>query len=144
MFLSIGDGYLGEFLELHRGSQAPFHVSRGNVEFLLRCCSRKRLHLALRGASCGFSRVVPANLGFLLSCNGELRDPLVFSGILSSCEGRLRLHLTRCKGLGPHLELTRDPQGSSPFLTWISGFLWRFNRGVTLPVELRKGTCAFS
>ena len=30
----------------------------------------------------------------------------------------------RCLGRGPHLELRLEPQGSSPVLTWISGFLW--------------------
>ena len=48
MFLSSGDGYLGDLPELHQGCQVPFHVSRGNVGFLLRHCSGKGSHLRLR------------------------------------------------------------------------------------------------
>ena len=33
------------------------------------------------------------------------------------------------RGLGPHLELRRETQGSSPALTGILGFLWRFHWG---------------
>ena len=36
---------------------------------------------------------------------------------------------SRCRGIWPHLELRLEPQGSSPVLTWISGFQWSFNRG---------------
>ena len=56
-FLSNGDGYLGDLLELHQGYQVPFHISRGNVGFLSRHCSGKGPHLALRGESRGCSRV---------------------------------------------------------------------------------------
>ena len=77
MFLSSGDGYVRELLELPKGCQVPLRGSRGNVGFLSRLCSGKGPHLALRGESPGFSRVAAGNLGFLLSCDGELRDPLV-------------------------------------------------------------------
>ena len=56
-FLSSGDGYVGELLELPKGCQVPFRGSRGKVGFLSRCCSGKGPHLALRGESPGFSRV---------------------------------------------------------------------------------------
>ena len=83
-------------------------------------------------------------MGFLSSCDGDLRDPIVLpqesqvsvrvvrdlSGFLSS----------QCRGIGPHLELRLEPQGSSPVLTWISGFLWSFNRGVRLHLVWRHGT----
>jgi len=39
---------------------------------------RKGPHLALRGESPGFSRVVAGKLGFLSSSDRDLRDPLVF------------------------------------------------------------------
>ena len=42
------------------------------------------------------------------------------SGFLSS----------RFSGIWPHLGLRPEPQGSSPVLTWILGFLWSVNRGV--------------
>ena len=53
-----------------------------------------------------------------------------FSGFLSS----------RCRGIGPHLELRPEPQGASSVLTWISGFLWSFNRGVRPHLVQRLGT----
>ena len=55
---------------------------------------------------------------------------------------------SHCRGRGLHLELSPEPQGYSPVLTWISGFLWSFHRGVGLvscgdmqdcsPLELEK------
>ena len=47
--------------------QVPFRVSRGNVGFPLRCCSRKGPQLALRGEYHGFSQVAAGNMGFLSS-----------------------------------------------------------------------------
>ena len=134
MFLSSGDGYVAEILKLPQGCQGPFRGSRVKVRFLFRSRSGKRPHLALRGESLGFSRVVAANLGFLSSYDEDLRDPLVWpqespvsmrvarglSGFLSS----------QCLVLGPHLELWQKPQCSPSMLTWISGFLLNFNNGV--------------
>ena len=77
MFLSSGDGYVGELLELHQGCQGPFLGSRGKVGFLSRRFSGKGPHLALRGESPGFARVAAGNLGFLLSYGRDLRDLLV-------------------------------------------------------------------
>ena len=112
--------------------------------YLSRCCSGKGPHLTLRGESCGFPRGLAGTLGFLSSCDGDLRDLLVLpqerqvsiwvvrglSGFLSS----------RCRSIGPHLSLRLEPQGSSPVLTWISGFLWSFNRGVRPCLVWRHGT----
>ena len=52
-----GDGYLGDLPELHQGCQVPFCISRGNMGFLLRHCSGKGPHLALREESRGCSQV---------------------------------------------------------------------------------------
>ena len=76
VFPLSGDGYLRELAELQKGCQVPFRVSWGNVEFLSRHCSGKEPHLALRGGSRGFSGVVVGSLGFLLSFDADLRDPL--------------------------------------------------------------------
>ena len=76
MFLSSGHGYVGELLELPK-VQVPFRGSRGKVGLLLRHCSGKGPHLALRRESPGFSRVAAGNLGFLSSCDGGLGDPLM-------------------------------------------------------------------
>ena len=74
MFLSSGDGYVGELLELPQGCQGPFRGSRGKIGFLSRCLSPKGPHLALRRESPGFSRVAAGDLGFLLSYDRNLTD----------------------------------------------------------------------
>ena len=131
MFYLSGDGYVGELLELHPGCHGSIPGSGRKVGFLSRRCSRKGPHLALRGESPGFSRVAAGNFGFLSSYGVDLRDLPVLrqessvsrqfamglSGFLSSW----------CRVLSPHLELRREPQGSSLVLTKILGFRWSFN-----------------
>ena len=63
------------------------------------------------------------------------------SCLLSNCEGHLRIPPRQCRGIGPHLELRPEPQGSSPILTWISGFLWSFNRESGLVLCLDMELC---
>ena len=72
----VGTGISG-IAEFQKGCQESFLVSRGNVGFLLRHCSGKGSHLALRGESRGFSLVAAGSLGFLLRCDAHLRDLLV-------------------------------------------------------------------
>ena len=93
----------------------------------------ERASSCVEGRIRGFPRGLAGIWGFLSSCDVDLTDPLVLpqesqvsvrvvrdlSGFLSS----------QCRGIGPHLELRLEPQGSSPVLTWISGFQWSFNRG---------------
>ena len=62
------------------------------------------------------------------------------SGILWSLEGPLGLHWVWCNGRRPQLELRREPQGSSPFLTSIAGSLQSINRRVRPRLVLRNGT----
>ena len=160
MFLSSGDGYVGELLDLHQGCQEPFRGSRRKVGYLSRCCSRKGPHFTLRGESPFFPRVAGRNLGFLSNYDWDLRDPLVLpqespvtmrvarglSGFLSS----------QCCDLGPHLELRMEPhvltsadmdlgvpmefsqgsKASSRVETCKSAFLSSCNSSVRLPVGL--------
>ena len=107
------------------------------VGFFSRCCSGKGPHLALRGESPGFSRVATLKFVFLLSYNGNLRDlrdlhglPQESSVSMWIARGHSRFLCSRCQVLCPHLELRPEPRCSSPLLTWISVFLWRFNRAV--------------
>ena len=136
VFLSSGDGYVGELLELHPGCQGPFRDSRGRVGFLSRRHSRKGPHLALRGESPSFSRVAAGKLGFLLSYDGDLRDLLVLPQVsqvsMRVTRGLLGFISSRCWVLGPNLDLRPEPQVSSLVLTWVSGFLWSLNSGVRL------------
>ena len=53
--VSIRDVYVGELLELPQGCQGPFPGSSVKVGFLLRRCSGKGPHLALRAESPSFS-----------------------------------------------------------------------------------------
>ena len=144
MFLSSGFGYVGEFPKLHQGCQVPFHVSGGNVVFLSRHCFGKGPHLALRGESRGFSRVRAVGLGFLSSCDGDFRDPLVLPQKIQVsfrvARGRLGFLSSWCRGLEPHLELRQETQGSSPALTEISGFHWTFHWGARSRLVLGHGT----
>ena len=135
MFLPSGDRYLGGLPKLHKRCQIHFCVSRGNLVFLYRHCSGKGPHLTLRGKSPGCSRVVAGNLGFLSSYDGDLRYTFLlpqenqFSMLVG--KGISLFLFCQCQGLGPHLELRSEPQGSSPGLAWILGFLWSFNKAVS-------------
>ena len=92
----------------------------------------------------GFSLVAAGSLGFLLSCDGDLREPFVLpQGIQASyrvARGILELISRRCRGIGPHLVLRRETPFSSPVVTGILGFLSSFNRGVRARLILRHGT----
>ena len=118
----------------------------------------------------GISRSFPIcsrKLWFPSSCDGDLREFLMVPmgsqesfGVVRALSGFL---WGRCNGRGPHLQLRREPQGSSPVLTWISGcvqfqtgsqvstcveawnsaFLSSCQRGFRPPVELNWGPGAF-
>ena len=160
--------YLWDHPELHNGCRVPFGVSRRNVGFLLRHCSGKGPHLALRGELRGFSRVVAGSLGFLLSCDGDLRDPLVASeksGLFSSCEGLVGIPLewllanramfrgqsvnsiflsSGDRDLGLPVKVQLGSQAVSGVEAWNAAFLWSCKRGVRPPVKFRWGIWAFS
>ena len=63
---------------LYKWSLSSFPVLKGNLELLSMCCRERGSHLAFKGESRGFSRVAVETLGFFLSYDGELRDPLKF------------------------------------------------------------------
>ena len=92
------DGNVGELSGSHQGCQVPLRPSRRNVGLLLRCCSQKVLHLAMKGKPRGFSRV---EAGFS-NYNGEFRMPLVLAqgspSFNSSCEGELGIDLESLQG----------------------------------------------
>ena len=126
VFLSSGDGYVRELLELHQGCQGPFRGSIRKVGFLSRRCSEKGPHLVLRGESPGISRVAAGNLGIFSSYDGDLRDTFVLPQE-SQVSMRVAKDLSgffssQWQVLGPHLELSPEPQCSSPALTRSPGF----------------------
>ena len=143
MFLSSGEGYVGELLELHQGCQGPFEAQERRWDFS-RDATLKRASSRIEGKSPGFSRITAGNLGFFLSYIWYLRDPLVLPQesqvpmrIVRGLSGFLS---RRCRGLGPNLELSPEPQFSSSVLTWISEFPWSFNRGVRPHLVWRHGS----
>ena len=132
VFLLSGDGYVGEVLELHQGCQRPFRGIRGKVGFLSSRLSGKGSHLTLRGEYTGCTRIGAGNLGFLYSCNRDLRDPIMLSQespvSMRVARGLSEFLSSRCRGPGPNIQFRSEPQASTAVLMWISGFLWSFNR----------------
>ena len=83
------------------------------------------------------------SLGFLLSCDGHLREPRVLPQgchvsfqVVRVCVGLLS---SLCWRIGPHLELRWETQGYFPVSTGISGFLSCFNRGGRPHLVFRHG-----
>ena len=116
----------------------PFRISRGNVGFLLKCCSRKGSNLVMTGEPRGFSRVAA---GFS-SYDRELRDPLVlaqgspiFIWIVRGSWGLLSSH---CRANRPHLDLCPETPCSSPVATGISVLHSRFTQGVRPHLEWKQ------
>ena len=133
VFLSCGDTYVGELLELPQGCQGTFRGSRGKVKFLSRCHSGKGPYLALRRVSLGFSRVAAGILWFFSTYDRDLRDALLLPQESPVCIRVVRglgILSSHCWGRSPHLELRLEPQGSSLVPTWITGFLCSFHREI--------------
>ena len=126
-----------------REVQCPFKLLRG-----MRHCSRitkgNRASRCFEGGisryllSCGKKPCVPS------TCDNQFRELLrVPMGSQEYCgvgRGLSVLHWVWCVGRGPHLELRREPQGSSPVLTWVSGCVCRFKQGVRSRLVWRHGT----
>ena len=129
MFLSSGDVYLRELLELPEWYRDPFMLKREAV-ISLKILQQKRAPSSVEEIIFWvvffFFRVGAGNLEFLSTYDWDLRNLLVLpqesqvsmrvarglSGFLSS----------RSQGRGLHLELRLEPQVSCPVLTWISAY----------------------
>ena len=132
MFLSSGDGYVGELLELPQGCQRPFRGSRGKVGFLSRHRSRKWPHLTLRGESPAFlelrqetwgpSRVTMGTSGTRSCCLRKVQFP-------ASCEGPLWIPLQSIPG----------PRSSSGVEAGTSGLLSSADMDLGIPMEFQRG-----
>ena len=134
-FVSSGDGYVGELLELQQGCEGPFGSSRVSCELP-------------RDASAEMGLIWPGGENLLdvlelqqvlWTYDGDLRDPLC--GLRkgqSPCEflGGLSGFLScRCWGLRSCVESVPEPAHSSPVLTWILGYFWSLPRGVRPRLE---------
>ena len=118
---------------MHNGCQVPFLISRGNVGFLLRCCSGKGPHLSMTGEPRGFSRVVA---GF--SCSSLLAQGSPIS--IRVAWGSWGLLSSHCRANRPHLGLCSETPCPSPMVTGISWFHSRFTQGVKPHLEWKQRT----
>ena len=129
---------------LPQGSEVSFRVARGKAGLLSSHCRGMGSHLALMGETRGVSLVAAGSFEFLLICNGEFREPLVLpQGSRASfliARGTSGFFSSRCRGIGPHLDLMQVTQGSSLVATVILGFLLSFIRGVRHQLMLKRGT----
>ena len=89
-FISSGECYLGDPLELHKWSQVSFRISRGNSGLLSNHCRGIGPHLELRQGAQVSSPVATGISVFLSSFSMEVRPHLGFrhenSTFLSSCK----------------------------------------------------------
>ena len=119
---------------LPQGSEVSFRVARGKAGLLSSHCRGMGSHLALMGETRGVSLVAAGSFEFLLICNGEFREPLVLpQGSRASfliARGTSGFFSSRCRGIGPHLDLMQVTQGSSLVVKEILGFLLSLIRGV--------------
>ena len=76
--LWVVTGTSGNLLCFLKGVRPPFKMRGGNSGLLLSHYRGIRHHLALKGESCGFSRVAAGSLTFLSSYDRELRECLMF------------------------------------------------------------------
>ena len=142
-FLSRYHGEIREPLVLPQESQVSIRVARVSLGVLWSQGRGIRPHFTWTGESPCVSRVAAGSVGSLkLPWGPEGASHVVSgkSGIHMCCEGPLGIPLELSRGLGPHLNLRREMQGSSPALTGFSGLLWRFHLGVRRHLLLGHGT----
>ena len=167
LFLSSGDGYVWELLELPQGCQGPFRGWRVKVGFLKR--PQRRASSRVEGRNSWFSSSWDRKLGVPLELRrgpqGPARVASGKSSLHSSSEGPLRIPLhsvrgprfssgvyTRTSGflssadmdLGVPTEFEQGSQVSSPMETCNTALLSSWKISVRLPVELTLGSAVFS
>ena len=129
-FLSSGEGYFGELLELQLGFEGPFVSSRRLLISLERprriwATSRLEGRTSWIFSSCSWSSRLTTwtsetRSGGLMKGQSPCKLLLGFSGFL----------YRRCRGLRPCVESVPEPEDSSPLPTWIFGDFWSLPRGV--------------
>ena len=134
-FLSSGEGYFGELLELQLGFEGPFVSSRClmiSLETPHRIWATSRLEERTSWifSSCSWS-------SRLTTCTSETRSGGLMKGESPSklLVGFSGFHSRRCRGLRPCVELLPQPEDSSPVPTWIFGDFWSLPRGVRPRLE---------
>ena len=134
-FLSSGDGYVGELLELQQGLKDPLEVPRLGV-ISLETAQRKWASSRLEEktswifSSCGrCSRLTTGTSGTLSGGLRKGQSPSELLGGLTGFQSR------RCQGLRPCVESVPEPEDSSSVLTWILGYFCSLTRGVSPRLE---------
>ena len=131
-FLSSGDGYVGELLELQQGCEEPFGSSRGLGVISHESPQRKWASSRLEGrtswifSSCGRSSRLTMGTSGIRS--GGLRKGQSPCELLGGIWGFLS---SRCWGLRSCVESVPEPEDSCPVLTWIVGYFWSLPSGVS-------------
>ena len=142
-FLLSYDGEIREPFVLPQGIPVPIPLA-GKRGIALQSWRGNRASIRAEG---GISRSFPIcgrKLWVPSSCDGDLRELLMVPmgsqesfQVVRSLSGFL---WGWCNGRGPHLQLRREPQGSSPFLTLIAGSLQCWNRRFRPHPVLSNGT----
>ena len=134
-FLSSGEGYFGELLELQLGFEGPFVSSRRLLISLkmphrIWAISRLEGRTSWIFSSCGrCSRLKMATTKIRSGGLRKGQSPCELHGGLSGFPSR------RCRGLRPFVESVPEPEHSSPVLTWILRRFWSLPRGVSPRLE---------
>ena len=115
-FIELHWAALGS-LKLQRGPQGTSHVASGKSCPLSIAWGHLGIPLELLHGNRASSQVETGISGFLCTCDRDRRFPICFN---------------------------RWRQGLSPVEAWNSAFFSRYKRGVRIPVEFRRVTCAFS
>ena len=136
MFLSSGDGYVGELLEMHEACQGPFRGSRGKIS--LKTPQQKRASSHIEGRISWFFSSCDSKLGVPFDLQwGPQRPTRVASGkssLHASCEGPL----------GIPLQLVPDPRSSIGAEAGTSGLLSSADMDLGVPMEFPEGSRASS
>ena len=138
-FLTRYDGEFREPLVWCQGSQASMRVGRGSASLLSShgrgIGPQDMLNKASRGLSRiaagnpGFPQLVPVTSGSFSVCLREVRDTVELGGASRGSTG-----------FGAMEEWRQEPQGSSPFLTRITGSLQSRDKRVTPRLLWRNGS----
>ena len=123
----------GNFLSSLKGVKDPFEAQEGRWDFsrdatVKRASSRIEGRISWFFTSCGRKFGVPIEL--LWGSKGPACVASGESSLHEIFEGPLRIPLQSVLGPMSSSGLRSEPEGSYPVLSWISGFLWSFNRGV--------------
>ena len=138
VFLSSGDAYVGELLELHKGVEYRFEFQEGTWDIFRDAAVGKGL----------ISRLGENPLVFLKAWREVWGSYQVVPLVLPQGSqvsfrvvmGTTGFHASHCRGNRPHLDLCPETPCSSPVVTGISGLHSRFTWGVKPCLELKLST----